>query len=324
MSGGAQGGGTGMDMPTRPFSYSHALDFHFDAVWLSFSLVALLLYGFAVYRLARRGDRWPVGRTIAWALGVLSVYAVTCTELNVYGMAMFSVHMVQHMMLSMLSPILLLLGAPMTLALRALPTARQRGRRGPREWLVRLLHSRYVRVISAPAFTLPIFIASLYGLYFTPLFDWTMSSRIGHLWMLTHFLAVGLLFFWPIMGVDPGPHRSGYVMRLLELFMGMPFHAFFGIAIMMSTQLLVTTFDNPPASMNVNPLGDQSAAGGIAWAFSEIPSVVVLLVLVRQWAKSEERLSRRKDRAAERDGDAELNAYNAYLARLHGTSSQTG
>jgi cytochrome c oxidase assembly factor CtaG len=228
---------------------------------------------------------------------------------------MFSVHMVQHMILSMLSPILLLLGAPVTLALRALPAA-GKGRTGPREVLVKLLHSRYVGLVTHPVFTIPLFIASLYALYFTPLFDWLMRSEAGHVAMMVHFLAVGLVFFWPIMGVDPGPHRPGYVMRMLELFAGMPFHAFFGIALMMASEPMVSTFKHPAASLGIDPLTDQNAAGGIAWAFSEVPSVVVLVALLFQWYTSEQRQARRSDRAAERDGDAELLAYNAYLASL--------
>ncbi|NUK28522.1 cytochrome c oxidase assembly protein, partial [Streptomyces lunaelactis] len=139
-------------------------------------LLGLVLYGWAVLRLRRRGDAWPVSRIIAWVVGVLTVAVAMCTKLNAYGMAMFSVHMVQHMVISMLSPILLLLGAPVTLALRALPPA-GRGRKGPRELLVALLHSRYMRIISHPAFTIPLFIASLYALYFSPLFDFLMESR---------------------------------------------------------------------------------------------------------------------------------------------------
>jgi cytochrome c oxidase assembly factor CtaG len=179
-----------------------------------------------------------------------------------------------------------------------------------------LLHSRYMKVISHPAFTIPLFIASLYGLYFSPLFDFLMGSRAGHIVMMTHFLAVGLIFFWPIMGVDPGPNRPGYIIRMLELFAGMPFHAFFGIALMMASEPMVTTFLHPPASLGIDPLDDQTAAGGIAWAFSEIPSVIVLVALLFQWYMSEQRQARRKDRAADRDGDAELAAYNAYLASL--------
>ncbi|MET9643400.1 cytochrome c oxidase assembly protein [Streptomyces syringium] len=307
--------GHGMMMDLPPFTLGRGLEFSGDPFFMISCLLGLGLYGWAVVRLRRRGDAWPVGRTVAFVLGVLTVALVMCTKLNEYGMVMFSVHMVQHMVISMLSPILILLGAPVTLTLRALPAA-GRGRKGPREWLVALLHSRYMRIITHPAFTIPLFIASLYALYFTPLFDFLMGSKTGHIAMMVHFLAVGLVFFWPIMGVDPGPHRPGYVMRMLELFAGMPFHAFFGIALMMASEPMIGTYTNPPASLGIDPLSDQQAGGGIAWAFSEIPSVVVLIALVYQWYRSDQRQARRTDRTADRDGDKELAAYNAYLASL--------
>ncbi|GGV00992.1 membrane protein [Streptomyces litmocidini] len=307
--------GHGMTTDLPPFTLGRGLEFSPDLFFLIGCLAALGLYGWGVARLRRRGDAWPVGRTVVFAVGVLTVALVMCTKLNDYGMVMFSVHMVQHMVISMLSPILLLLGAPVTLALRALPVA-GRGSTGPRELLLKLLHSRYMRVITHPAFTISLFIASLYALYFSPLFDFLMGSKAGHLGMMVHFLMVGLVFFWPIMGVDPGPHRPGYVMRMLELFAGMPFHAFFGIAMMMATEPLVKAYENPPASLGIDALADQNAAGGIAWAFSEIPSVLVLIALVYQWYRSEQRQAVRKDRAADRDGDKELEAYNAYLASL--------
>ncbi|MFI9649532.1 cytochrome c oxidase assembly protein [Streptomyces sp. NPDC052040] len=303
-----------MDLP--PFTLSRGLEWSADPFFLVACLAGLGLYGWGVARLVRRGDKWPVGRTISFAIGVLTVLLVMCTKLNDYGMVMFSVHMVQHMVISMLSPILLLLGAPITLALRALPTA-GRNRKGPRELLLMLLHSRYVRIITHPAFTIPLFIASLYGLYFSPLFDFLMGSRAGHIAMMVHFLAVGVVFFWPIMGIDPGPHRPGHLMRMLELFAGMPFHAFFGIALMMASTPMVDTYRNPPASLGIDALADQTSAGGIAWAFSEVPSVLVLLALLFQWYGSEQRQAKRKDRAADRDGDKELEAYNAYLASLN-------
>ncbi|WP_405757569.1 cytochrome c oxidase assembly protein [Streptomyces sp. NBC_01420] len=307
--------GHGMDMDLPPFTLGRGLQLSADPFFLVGCVLAVLLYGYGVLRLRRRGDEWPVGRTVLFVVGVLTIALVMCTRLNDYGMAMFSVHMVQHMVISMLSPILLLLGAPVTLALRALPVA-PRGTKGPRELLLMLLHSRYMKIVTHPAFTIPLFIASLYGLYFTPLFDYLMGSTTGHLVMMVHFLAVGLFFFWPIMGVDPGPHRPGYVMRMLELFAGMPFHAFFGIALMMASTPMVEVYKNPPASLGIDALSDQSAAGGIAWAFSEIPSVVVLVALVFQWYRSEQRTAKRTDRAADRDGDQELQAYNAYLASL--------
>ncbi|MFE4251584.1 cytochrome c oxidase assembly protein [Streptomyces sp. NPDC056910] len=308
--------GHGMNMDLPPFTLGRGLEWSADPFFLIGCLVALGLYGWGVVRLARRGDRWQVGRTLSFVVGVLTVMLVMCTKLNDYGMVMFSVHMVQHMVISMLSPILLLMGAPITLALRAMPVAR-RGAKGPRELLLMFLHSRYMRIITHPAFTIPLFIASLYALYFTPIFDTLMGSKVGHLGMMVHFLAVGLVFFWPIMGVDPGPHRPGYVMRMLELFAGMPFHAFFGIALMMASGPMIGTYEHPPASLGIDALADQTAAGGIAWAFSEVPSVLVLLALLFQWKKSEDRQARRKDRAADRDGDQELAAYNAYLASLN-------
>ncbi|MBO3677875.1 cytochrome c oxidase assembly protein [Streptomyces sp. NEAU-YJ-81] len=312
-------GGHGMTMDLPPFTLARGLEFGGDPFFLVGCVLALGLYGWGVARLWRRGDAWPVGRLVSFVLGVLTIAVAMCTKLNDYGMVMFSVHMVQHMIISMVSPILLLLGAPVTLTLRALPAA-GRGRKGPRELLVALLHSRYMRIISHPAFTIPLFIASLYALYFTSLFDFLMGSKAGHIAMMIHFLAVGLVFFWPIMGVDPGPHRPGYVMRMLELFAGMPFHAFFGIALMMASEPMVGVYEHPPASLGIDALSDQTWAGGIAWAFSEIPSVIVLVALVYQWYKSEQRQARRIDRTADRDGDQELAAYNAYLASLQSRS----
>ncbi|MCW7943985.1 membrane protein [Streptomyces hygroscopicus] len=311
--------GHGMIMELPPFTLGRGLEWSADPFFLVACLAGLALYGWGVVRLMRRGDKWPVGRIVAYVAGVLTVMLVMCTKLNDYGMVMFSVHMVQHMVISMLSPILILLGAPITLALRALPPA-GRGRKGPRELLLMLLHSRYMRIVTHPAFTIPLFIASLYGLYFSPLFDFLMQSKAGHITMMVHFLAVGLVFFWPIMGVDPGPHRPGHLIRMLELFAGMPFHAFFGIALMMASTPMIDTYRHPPASLGIDALSDQTSAGGIAWAFSEVPSVLVLLALLFQWYGSEQRQAKRKDRAADRDGDKELEAYNAYLASLNARS----
>ena len=312
---GHSGHGMMMDMP--PFTLVRGLQWSTEPFFLVTCLLGLVLYTWGVVRLRRRGDTWSMARTFSFVSGVLTIMLVMCTKLNDYGMVMFSVHMVQHMIISMLSPILILLGAPTTLALRALPTA-GRGRKGPRELLLMLLHSHYMRVITHPLFTIPMFIASLYVLYFTPLFDFLMGSKTGHIAMMVHFLAVGIVFFWPIIGVDPGPHRPNHLMRMLELFAGMPFHAFFGIALMMASTPMVKTFLNPPASLGIDALSDQNSAGGIAWAFSEVPSVLVLIALLFQWYGSEQRQAKRKDRQADRDGDKELTEYNAYLASLSG------
>jgi putative copper resistance protein D len=162
----------------------------------------------------------------------------------------------------------------------------------------------------------PLFLVSLYGVYFTPLFDALMGNAVGHQFMLAHFLVTGLLFFGPILAQDPWPRRAGHGGRMLELVVPMPFHAFFGVAVMMSTALITTTFADPPPGWGIDPVADQATAGSIAWSFGELPTVLVMVVVLAAWMRSEDRRGKRLDRVAERDQDAELEAYNARLRAL--------
>jgi putative membrane protein len=308
---------SGMWVPGEPPTWARMFLPHLDP-WSVLPVLALLAgvaYLVGILRLRRQGVRWPWGRTVAFVAGVLSLFAVTGTWLNGYSMVLFSLHMVQHMVLSLITPLLLLLGSPVTLALRALPRGR-RAAGAPRALLLEVLHSRFARAVSSPLFTVPLFIASLYGVYFTPLFDALMGNPVGHQLMLTHFTVTGLLFFGPILAADPWPRTIGYPARMLELLVPVPFHAFFGVAIMMAGSLVVGTFADPPASWGVDPLTDQGAAGGIAWSFGELPTVLVLAAVFFSWSRSEERRGRTLDRAADRTGDAELEAYNARLKAM--------
>ncbi|WP_100838562.1 cytochrome c oxidase assembly protein [Kitasatospora cineracea] len=302
--------------PMGPLTPAGALAWSPEPVFLAGCLAALASYGAAVAVLCRRGDRWPAGRCAAWAAGVGVVGAATCTGLHRYAMAMFSAHMVQHLLLGLIAPVLLLLGAPSTLALRVLP--QRLGRyAGPRVWLLRLVHSRYARTVSSPLLTIPLFALGLYGTFFTPAFDLAMDTRAGQIVMAVHLVAAGHLFYWPIIGVDPGPNRPGYVQRVLLLLTAMPVHAFFGLAVMQAREPVVAAFTQPPASWHLDPLADQRVAGALTWALTAVPTLLVLLVIWRQWEASEVRAARRADRAGERGRDRELEAYNAMLARLH-------
>ncbi|MGH3244564.1 MAG: cytochrome c oxidase assembly protein [Spirillospora sp.] len=282
------------------------------------------LYLAAVVRLRRRGDSWPMGRTAAWIIGLVTIVAVTETGVAKYAPILFSVHMAQHMVLNMLAPIFLVLGAPVTLALRALKPARIRGDRGPREWLTAMLHSRYTAIIAHPGVATFIFVVSTFALYFTSLFESAMRNHLGHLAMSLHFLLAGSLFFWVLLGVDPAPKKLPYPGRLLLLFVTMPFHAFFGIALMSLSQALArgwyTTVD-PPWGTTI--LKDQHTGGAIAWGFGEVPTFLVLIVLAFQWYLHDQRQAKRLDRKADRAAapggrseDDELAAYNARLAKL--------
>jgi putative copper resistance protein D len=307
----------GMWIPPAPPTWGRMFRIHLDSgsVLAVVALVALAAYLVGVVRLARTGVRWPWWRVLSFVLGAVTLFGVTGTWLNGYSMVLFSTHMAQHMVLSMIAPLLLLIGAPVTLALRALPRGTGAAA-APRALLLEALHSRFARFVSHPLFTLPLFLVSLYGVYFTPIFDDLMSNPVGHQFMLAHFTVTGLLFFGPILAQDPWPRTAGHGGRILELVVPMPFHAFFGVAIMMSSALITTTFAHPPAGWGVDPMSDQYAAGSIAWSFSELPTVVVLVVVLYSWMSSEERRGRRLDRQAERTQDAELEAYNARLRAL--------
>lgn len=314
----------GYDMPPEINPVRLLTLWQFDLFFAVLVVVLGGLYYGAVLRLRGRGDAWPVGRTVAWTLGLVSIVAVTQTGVAKYAPILFSVHMAQHMVLNMLTPIFLVMGAPVTLALRALRPARIRGDRGPREWLTAVLHSRYVTVVSHPAVATIIFVFSLFALYFTPLFEAAMRNHLGHIAMMVHFLAAGALFFWVLLGVDPAPRKLPYPGRLLLLFVTMPFHAFFGIALMNLSEALALGWYNavdPPWGTTI--LHDQQTGGAIAWAFGEVPTFIVVTVLAVQWYLDDQRQARRQDRKADRAAksggrpeDDELAAYNARLAKL--------
>ena len=315
---------SGMWVPAEPPTWGRMFLPHLDGwSWLAvLSLVGLAGYLVAVVVLRRSGVAWPWWRTASWVAGCVALFAVTGTWFNGYSMVLFSLHMAQHMVLSMVAPILLLLGAPVTLALRTLP----RGKRlagVPRALLLDALHSRVARVLSHPAFTLPLFLASLYAVYFTPVFDALMGNPVGHQFMLAHFTVTGLLFFGPILAQDPWPRTTGHGGRMLELLIPMPFHAFFGVAILMAGSLVVQTFASPPAGWGVDPLSDQKTAGSIAWSFGEVPTVFVMALVLFGWMGSEQRRARRLDRVADRTDDAELTAYNERLKALAARSAHS-
>ncbi|OZC76936.1 hypothetical protein CH274_19920 [Rhodococcus sp. 06-418-5] len=292
----------------------------FDFVTGGAAVVLASMYGWAVLRLRRRGDRWPLGRIIAWMTGCLALLVATSSGVGAYGSAMFSVHMGVHMTLNMFVPVLLVLGGPVTLALRALPPARDDSVPGPREWIVWVVHSPLMRLLSNPAVAVGLFVLSLYAVYFSPLFDELVRYHWGHELMNIHFIVTGYLYYWVIIGIDPGPKRLPHLGRLALLFAVMPFHAFFGIAVMTMDRIIGGTFYRYLDLPWVQDLaGDQRFGGGLAWASSEVPLVLVVIALVSQWARQDRRTEVREDRLADSGTDDELDAYNAMLAQLSRT-----
>ena len=293
-----------------------------DGAFMGLLIFITALYIRGVVILAKRGDKWPIGRTIAFALAVAATDFATSGGLGAYARFSFSYHMVAHMVLGMIAPIAFVLSAPITLALRTLPIGRTPDERGIRGNLIALLHSKYFQVISNPVVALAIFDGSLFALYMTPLFGDLMQSHVGHLFMGLHFLLAGTLFFHVIVGIDPTPKRVPYIVRIIILFAAMSIHAFFSIALLSATTLLdggyFASLERP---WSTDLLADQSAGGAVGWAMGEIPILIALVATFIQWVRDDKKETRRIDRAEDRAAamgeDDDLAKYNKYLAGLN-------
>jgi putative copper resistance protein D len=292
-----------------------------DALMIGVLITAVALYIRGVIILTRRGDKWPVGRTVAFALGISAIDYATSGGLGVYAKFSFEYHMIAHMLLGMVAPIGIVLGAPITLALRTLPQGRTSEERGVRGTLIALLHSKPAAVFTNPVSALALFDGSLFVLYMTPLFGNLMQSHLGHLVMSVHFLLAGILFFHVIIGIDPNPRKVPHIVRIVILFAAMSIHAFFAIAVLSTTTLLDQGyFASLQTPWNLDLLADQRAGGSVAWAMGEIPILLALVATFIQWMRDDSRETKRIDRnearlAAMGEPD-ELAQYNAYLSTL--------
>ncbi|MFN8147079.1 MAG: cytochrome c oxidase assembly protein [Candidatus Nanopelagicales bacterium] len=291
-----------------------------DALWLLVCLLMLGLYLVGVRSVRRAGGTWSWGRTVSWLVGVALLALCTVSGVATYGHVLFSVHMTQHMVLSMVTPIFLVLAAPITLALEALP--RDPARVGPREWLERFVASRFVAVITNPLIASALFLAGFYLIYLTPVFPWLMSSHWGHIAMNAGFLLVGVLFYWVMIGIDPGPKRPPFVARFVIMVIVMALHSFFAVVMMSTTSVIAEAFYRSlqrPYALDL--LADQHVGAMIGWGSGDIPMIIVMGAMFVQWVRADERDARRSD--SEQDaaaqtgqGTDELADYNAYLAEL--------
>ncbi|MCE5287674.1 MAG: bifunctional copper resistance protein CopD/cytochrome c oxidase assembly protein [Nocardiaceae bacterium] len=292
-------------------------DWRFDLIYGSLAIVLAVAYVLGVRRLAKRGDTWPVGRTAAWLVGCAFLLIGSSSGIGKYAPAMFSVHMESHMILSMLVPIFLVLGAPVTLALRALPPAGRNNPPGPREWLLAAVHNPVSRFLTHPAIAAAIFVVGFYGFYLGGIFGAVVDSHFAHLLMTGHFLLSGYLFYWVAIGIDPHPRPTSPLAKLAMVFGVLPFHAFFAVIMMNEDTAMGGWYYKGLGLPWVDDLmADQKLGSSIAWAAAEVPLMVVMLALLIQWARTDQREARRIDRAADRDNDAELEAYNAMLREL--------
>ncbi|QTE31655.1 bifunctional copper resistance protein CopD/cytochrome c oxidase assembly protein [Pengzhenrongella sicca] len=307
---------TGHVLPPELTTARWLTEFRWDVLLAGACLAGVVVYLRWVRRLRARGDAWPPLRTASWLVGMLVLAWITSGGAATYGHVLFSAHMVQHMVLALVVPIFLVLAAPVTLALRALP-GRPDDSRGPREWILTLVTSHVAQFFANPLVAAVNFAGSMVVFYYTDLFEYSLRYYAGHLAMVVHFTLVGYLFANALIGIDPGPRRPGYPQRLLLLFATMGFHAFFGITLVSSTTLLVADwFGLTGRPWGVSAIEDQQIGGSIAWGIGELPTLALALVVAFSWSRSDERTARQRDRRVDRDGDLEMDAYNAELARI--------
>ena len=307
---------TGQALPPELTMVRWFTSYRIDLIWFTIAMVGIALYLFGVWRLHRRGDKWPIGRTLSWVSGMLLLAWITCGPLNVYEQYLFSIHMLAHMILTMGVPVFLVPGAPITLLLRA-SEVRHDESRGLREWALWAVHTPWARLVSNPIFAAVNFAASLLIFYFTPLFGWATRDHLGHEWMIVHFLITGYLFVQALVSIDPGPAKVPYLLRIMLLIGTLAFHAFFGLALMSGNSLLLPEwFGAMGRTWGQNPLDDQQTGGAIAWGIGEMPAAVLTLIVSIQWFRSDSREAKRMDRASDRSGNKDVEDYNQMLARL--------
>lgn len=303
-------------LPPDPYWYNYFLEWRFDPLWVVVAVGASVLYIAGYRELKKRGGQWPLWRVLSWVAGMAMLVYVTCGGPMVYGRVLFSGHMIQHMLIVMLVPIPMVVGAPITLLMRAI-RPRQDGSRGVREWVLILVHSKYIRFWANPIVASINFAGSLIVFYYSGIMWYALKYHLGHELMIIHFLLAGYLFAQAMIGVDPGVKRFPYAVRFVVLLVTMTFHAFFGISIMMTDVLIENDWYGNIGQTWRSAIDDQQLGGGIAWGIGEFPTLILAFTAAVQWSKASDREAKRKDRAEARSGDAELRAYNDYLASLN-------
>ena len=286
-------GGDAAGLP--PFTPARLLtETALDPLLATLLVLAAGLYLWGVRRLRLRGDEWSPLRTLSWLAGGLGTIALaTMTGLGAYDETLFSAHMVQHMLLSMVAPIFLALAAPVTLALRTLPP-------GGRRALLAALHSRVARVLTFPPVGWLLFVGSPFALYFSGWYPATLEHAGLHELQHAHFLLVGCVFFWPLVGLDPVPGKVDHPLRFLLVFAALPVHAILGLAIMNSAGLIAGEHYLGLHLAWSDPYSDQRVGGGLLWASGDLVGLLMLGAVAVQWMRASEREAVREDRRLDR------------------------
>jgi putative copper resistance protein D len=277
--------------PPLPLSLrTLVLPAHIDFTALVLTVAVAVGYIGGVRRLARRGRRWSPARTASFVSGIAVMVIATQTGVARYDTALFSDHALQHVLLGMVAPVFLVLGAPITLALQA-------SHPSTKAFLRRSLDSRPASFVSQPLVATALFVLTLPALYFTPLYEWSLRYPVLHAWVHIHFVVVGVLFSEAVVGLDLHRHRASHPARLGLVLSTVPFHAFLGVALLSSTTVLAAHwYAATGRTWGASALADQRTGAGILWAAGELFGLARGAIVMVQWMAHSEREARRQDR----------------------------
>jgi putative membrane protein len=288
-------------VPTEPPTIANlALGWSFEPAILLPLLAAALCWVQFVRRVDRAHPANPVPRrrTVAFLAGLAAIAAALMSGIERYDTTLFSIHMVQHLLLTLVAAPLIALGAPITTLLRAAtPNVR-------RTVILPILHSRVMRVLSFPVVSWLVFAGVMWGTHFSPLFDASLENPLIHDLEHALYLAAGLLFWWPAVGLDPSPWRMPHPVRAMYVFLQMPQNTFLAVTILNSTVVLYAHYATTVRAWGPSVLEDQQIAGGVMWLTGDILFLAGLAGILAGWMLHEKAVEAVADRRFDRERDA--------------------
>lgn len=243
------------------------------------------LYAWGLVRIRRSGRPFPALAPVAFALGLAAGGAALAGPVDAFADESLAWHMAQHLALISLAAPLLLLGAPLRLALAALPA-------GGAKRLARALNSAPMRIVDHPVFGLLLLTVVLYGTHFSPFYEAALEHEPIHVAEHALYLTTALIYWAPIFAVAPAPHAPSHPVRLLSLFLSLPMTAFLGFAFYVTNHVIYAHYAGRPGALD-----DQMNGGAVMWLAAGTPVLFVLLWCVADWGAHERRLGAAFDAA---------------------------
>ncbi len=232
----------------------------------------------------------PLIRTAAFLGGLAAIAVALMSGIERYDTTLFSVHMIQHLLLMLVAAPLIVFAAPVTQILRvASPDLRTR-------WILPILHSGPVAVIGHPVVTWLIFTGVLWFSHFSPLFDLALRDPFVHDLEHLMFLSAALLFWWPVVGLDPSPHRLSFPARVGYVLLQMPFSSFLAMVVLFADSPLYQQYASLGAPYGITAVADQQLAAGLMWFIGDVTLISAILLIIAAWMRDEERRTPSADR----------------------------